>query len=446
MQRADQSRAAVLVRGLIKMSPYIPFQPSAKQLQLLIAHEREVLFGGAVGGGKSVGLLMGALMHVDVPGYSALIIRRTFRMLQQPLGLMDLAREWLAPTDAVWNAQDSRWRFPSGAALTFGYLDTERDLENYQGAAYHFVAFDELTQFPERFYRYMFSRMRRGVGQEVPIVMRCTSNPGGLGHDWCKDRFVDSVDPGRAYIPSRLEDNAHIDAEDYISSMRDTLDPYTLEMLLAGNWDAKPPGAIFRRLDFEILDEYPGYTHGRPVRYWDLAATEQQGGNDPDWTAGVKMQRDDFGTLWVIDVVRFRARPADVQERIRATAEQDGNDVRQRMNLDPGQAGVSQADEYRRHVLNFCDFDCLRETGTKFVRAQPLAAQAGQGNLKLIRGGWNDAFLGELESFGEDPKAYAHDDQVDAASGAYNVLSLDATRRRRRIPQLELGGPQRFGL
>ena len=92
---------------------------------------------------------MGALQFVDVPGYAAILFRRTYADLSLPGALMDRAKEWLAGTAARWSDKEKTWHFPSGATLTFGYLEHEDDKYRYQSSEFQFLGFDELTQFSE---------------------------------------------------------------------------------------------------------------------------------------------------------------------------------------------------------------------------------------------------------------------------------------------------------
>src|SRR5262249_37129855 len=137
---------------------YVPHTPTDRQKLFLDLPHREAFYGGAAGGGKSDALLMGALEHVNEPGYAALILRRTFADLKKPKALLDRAKEWLSNTGATYNSQDHQWVFPSGAILAFGYLQNEDDKFQYQSAEYQYIAFDELTQFTETQYTYLFSR------------------------------------------------------------------------------------------------------------------------------------------------------------------------------------------------------------------------------------------------------------------------------------------------
>lgn len=237
-------------------SPHDPTPPQAAYLKLGDLGVTEALYGGAAGGGKSDALLMDALRYVDVPGYSALILRRTYADLALPGAIMDRSKVWLADSAARWNEASRRWTFPSRATLTFGYLQHKDDRLRYASAEFQYIAFDELTQFRLSDYRFLFSRLRgpsTGPLSLVPKRMRGASNPGGIGHEWVKARFIEKkVDPEdpedtpararkRAFIPARVKDNPHIDQEAYIASLRE-LDPFTRQQLLDGDWDADEPG------------------------------------------------------------------------------------------------------------------------------------------------------------------------------------------------------------
>jgi hypothetical protein len=254
----------------IKWTKYIPHSPHVKQHAFLWLNCQEALFGGAAGGGKSDALLMAALQYVDTPGYAAVIFRRTYADLSLPGAIMDRAQSWLAHTDAKWDDNKKTWRFPSGATLTFAYLQTSKDRFRYQGAEFQYIGFDEVTQFPEEDYRYLFSRLRRPEMPEgdseddtyrksivralsrVPLRMRCATNPGGEGHRWVKRRFLDkepdSDDPqdieaaaARMFVPSLLEDNPSLDKGAYEASLRQ-LDPITQAQLRHGDWMIRQPG------------------------------------------------------------------------------------------------------------------------------------------------------------------------------------------------------------
>jgi len=237
---------------------FIPHEPTERQRLFLGLPNTEAFFGGAAGGGKSDALLMAALDHVHAPAYSALILRRTFQDLAKPGALLDRAHSWLSQTPARWNEQRKQWRFPNGAILAFGYLENDTDVYQYQSAEYQFIGFDELTQFTERQYTYLFSRLRRLASADVPLRMRSASNPGGIGAEWVQARFVpDDWTPdqarelrviekaGRAFVPARLSDNPHLDQESYAQSLAN-LDEVTRAQLLEGDWQVRRRGNIYQ--------------------------------------------------------------------------------------------------------------------------------------------------------------------------------------------------------
>lgn len=367
---------------------------------------------------------MAALQYVDIPGYNALIVRRTFKDLALPQAIMYRSREWLAGTDASWDGNNYRFTFPSGATLSFGYMEHAGDELRYQGAEFQFIGIDELTQFPnESQYLYLFSRLRRLASTDVPLRVRAASNPGGPGHEWVRRRFIDkdaSEVNDRIFVPARVADNQHLDQKSYIESLM-MLDAVQRARLLNGDWEASETGQKFQKAWFEgkMLDYKPEDCVSW-VRFWDLAATEAKKGEDPDYTVGALLGRRKTGEVIIADITRIRATPGRVEDRVREIAERDGKGVAIRMEQEPGASGVSVAERYRRHVLFGYDYKAIRSTGSKEVRANPLAAMAEAGDLFLVRGPWNKDFLDELEAF---PLPGFHDDQVDAASGALNALA-----------------------
>jgi len=404
----------------IKLTQYIPGMPTARQAQFLSLNNREALYGGAAGGGKSCALLMAALQYVDIRGYSALLLRRTYTDLSLPGALMDMAQAWLRGTDAVWHEMSKTWHFPSGAMLTFGHLQNENDKYRYQSSQFQFIGFDELTQFTETKYRYLFSRLRRLKHVNIPIRMRSATNPGGLGSDWVYNRFLVETETNqeRLFIPAKLDDNPHMDKDAYVQSLNE-LDPITREQLLNGDWSVRQPGSMFQRSWFRIID-MPSPDITRKVRYWDLAATEANGSNDPDYTAGVLIGEKD-GQYYILDVVRERLTPAGVEKVIRKTAEVDGIGVDIWIEQEGGSGGKNTIDYYARHILKGYALhgDPVSGAGSKTLRAKPFSAAAENGNVYLVRGNWLTALLDELEAF----PLGGHDDMVDACSGALRKLS-----------------------
>lgn len=209
-------------------------------------------------------------------------------------------------------------------------------------------------------------------------------------------------------------------------------------------------GEVFWRAWFvdHFVDTLPP-RHGLVVvRFWDLAATEpSEKTPDPDYTAGVKVSFDSRARRFTIeDVQRIRARGAEVQDLVRATAKADGKNVRIGMEQERGGAGKSLVDTYRR-LLRGYTFEPVLVTGDKVLRSQSMAIPAEQGRVDVLEADWNDDFLDEVEQFTDDD-SHLHDDQIDAAAGAFTMAEARGARPARvstapaaaRVPTRSGGG------
>lgn len=419
----------------IRFQPaYCPYMPEPKQAVLLALNDLEVFFGGAAGPGKSTALLMAALQYVDVPGYAALLLRRTYSDLALPGALMDMAFDWFERTPAKWNAALKTWSFPGGGTITFGHLEHEHQKRRYAGAEFQFVGFDELTQFTETQYTFLFSRLRKprfshglssdGLGiADVPLRMRSASNPGGPGHQWVKKRLVDpkTREDGSRFIPALMSENPHLDQESYEQSLAQ-LGRTERRRLMRGDWGARDDGVMFHRDWFPIIKPFEmPYPEWRFVRYWDLASTAvSQSAPDPDWTVGLRYAfRPSTGEFVITDIRRMRTTPHQVKQAIQAAAERDGRETMIRIEQEPGSAGVNVVDMYKRELPDRMVAG-HRPTGPKDVRAQVAASKAENGLISLFDGRWVEPFLDELEDFMSE--SMVHDDQVDALSGAHDCV------------------------
>lgn len=312
-----------------RLNRYIPQLPEPKQAAFLLLPHLEAMYGGAAGGGKSSALLMAALQYADVPGYAALLLRRTYADLALPGALMDRAAGWLQPTDARWNERDKTWAFPNGATLTFGYLETERDKYRYQSSEFQFIGFDELTQFRETQYRYMFSRLRRLADSPVPLRMRAASNPGGEGHQWVYERFVvgQSAANGqrrRLFVPAGLDDNPHVDRAAYVRSLAE-LDEVTQDQLLRGLWVVDPAGKPFQAAWWaQGQNRYHAddrHLAGSVVARWVSWDTALKDGAENAYTACTVAELTPDYRLLVREVWRDRLQFPDLPDTIRRVAE-----------------------------------------------------------------------------------------------------------------------------
>lgn len=414
---------------------YCPHEPTEKQKAFLRCESLEVLFGGMAGGGKSDALLMAALQYVDTPSYAAIIFRNTFSDLSLPGSLMERAHEWLDPhPDLHWDENKHRWTFPSGASLTFGYLDKPKDHLRYKSAEFQFCGFDEVTEIQEKHYRYLFSRLRRPSGirghalSKVPLRMRAASNPAP---NWVRRRFLEEGQKtGRIYIPSGLVDNPYVDINAYRAALAN-LDEVERARLERGDWYAEDTGSKFKKEWFnKIIDRSEVPSDIQLWRYWDLASTIPSERNpDPDWTAGALCGMHE-GFLYVVHVERFRKDPAGVEKAIQHMAQVDGVDVKIRMEQEGGASGKNTIDHYSRFVLLGFDFDGHPTNRNKETRADPWAAKAKRGEVILVRGDWHTEFLDEAGGF---PETSPHDDQIDAVSGAFECITGLGQKQRRAV-------------
>jgi predicted phage terminase large subunit-like protein len=185
-------------------------------------------------------------------------------------------------------------------------------------------------------------------------------------------------------------------------------------------------GSLFKVDRIAVLETAPDSSLPRPVRAWDLAATPKADGNDPDWTVGLKLLRQPSGRFVVLDVVRRRGTPWQVEQMLLQTAHRDGPDVLVALPQDPGSAGKVAAGSYVSLLAGF-QVSVSPESGPKIARATPVAAQLEAGNLAIVRAHWNAAFIEELRDFPLGRK----DDQVDALSHAFARLTPMGARTRR---------------
>lgn len=221
--------------------------------------EDEALYGGAAGGGKSDALVIEALRQVEIPHYKGLILRKTYPQLTE---LIDKSLRYykVAYPDARYNDSKHTWTFPSGAKIIFGSMNHSKDKLNYQGQAYDFIAFDELTHFTYDEYIYLVSRNRPN-GPGTRCYIRSTANPGGVGHGWVKERFVTAGEPGktiwgtvtyddpdegrvtrhrsRVFIPAKVYDNKELLKNDptYLARLA-SMPAAEKAALLDGSWDS----------------------------------------------------------------------------------------------------------------------------------------------------------------------------------------------------------------
>jgi hypothetical protein len=251
----------------------VVFAPnSGPQTEFLAANEREVLYGGSAGGGKSYGLLADPMRYFGSANFNGIILRRTNDELRELIWKSQEIYPKAYP-GARWQEKKSQWVFPSGGRIWMTYLERDEDVLRYQGQAFNYIAFDELTQHATPFaWNYMRSRLR-STDPSLPLFMRATTNPGGPGHSWVKRMFIDPAPAGkrfsatdietgepmvypdnhakagqplfyRRFIPASLKDNPYLMADGQYEANLLALPEMQRRQLLEGDW-AVADGAAF---------------------------------------------------------------------------------------------------------------------------------------------------------------------------------------------------------
>lgn len=425
------------------------------------------IYGGSAGGGKTWGLLLEPMRHIGNPKFGAVIFRRTTVQIKNEGGLWDESMNLYPSAGGDPKEHSLTWKFRSGATISMSHLEHEKTVLNWQGSQIALLLFDELTHFSESQFFYMLSRNRSMCG--VRPYVRATCNPDADSWvakfiAWWIDDLTGLPIPERAgklrwfvrvgealfwadspeelahhtmlneegvsvpippksvtFIPAKLTDNKALMAADpgYMATLL-ALPMVERERLLGGNWKIRPAaGLYFNRSWVEVVDAVP--SDMRIVRGWDLAATIKTDTNDPDWTSGTKLGKTSGGVYYVMHRIKDRRSPSGVEALIKNTASQDGREVEISLPQDPGQAGKSQIANLTK-LLDGYTVRSSPESGDKITRFSPFSAQAEAGNVKVLRGDWNESWFQELEGFPEAAK----DDDVDSTSRAYNHLLNDA--------------------
>lgn len=455
---------------------------------------REVLYGGAAGGGKSSALVALPLKWAGCPGFLSLTLRREGTQLLDLLAKASELYPKVVPGIRFSSPGNrAQYRTPQGAKLLFGHCKDPGDFAQYDGWEINSLGFDELTHFTREQYVKICARVR-SARPGLPTIIRATTNPGGEGHAWvfrhwgawldpdfeaqglppktgrpkgppakpgeiwwirtAKDgtETYYSSDPGdepgrppalsRTFIPAKLSDNPRLFENDpnYVAQLH-MLDAVRRAQLEDGDWLVKPAaGLYFKRSWCLVVERSDIPRDAEFCRFWDRAGTEESEGGDPDYTCGVLMARSG-SMFWVVDRLKERWSPGKVETLIEQTAAMDcttwGMGVLTVVAQDPGQAGKDQA-QHTISAMQEYRVGARRETGSKLVRFGPFSSQAEHGNVRVCRGAWNEDYFQTLEAF--DGAGKVHDDDADATSGAYKeLLRIDpgsastATRPSREV-------------
>jgi phage terminase large subunit-like protein len=256
-----------------------------------------VLYGGAVGGGKSIAIIMDALKYAFVyPKSSLIIFRRTYPELEN--SIIKKCLEFYPSVLYKYNDSKKRINFINGSVLSFGYLKNRDDWTRYQGGEYSYIGFDELTHFEEENFNLVLTRLRND--KNYPNLVRCTSNPIPY-QEWVKKRYIETNDATKLYIPATLKDNPHLDTNEYTKRLS-TLPKTQREALLEGKWDLFF-GEVFTKDDFVIVskDSYKKMTTNNSINIMavDVAVTSKE---SSDYSAISVASIDENNNIYVKDV------------------------------------------------------------------------------------------------------------------------------------------------
>lgn len=432
----------------------VTIRPQPRQEQFLSSPADIVIFGGAAFGGKTYALEIEPLRHIANGGFGAVILRRTTPEIIREGGLWDEAGKIYPLLDGRPNSQEHSYKFESGAKITFAAMQYESDKYSWKSSQIPLIIFDQLETFESSQFFYMFSRNRSTCGVKPYIRASANPEPGWLAdfldwwigedgyaiiersgvirwmvreHDqtfWGNDEaqlqseHPDSTPKSVTFILSTIYDNEIGMQKDpgYLSNLQ-ALDNIERQRLLGdglrgGNWKIKPAaGKVFNKAWFEIVDAVPAGVGD--IRFWDLAATTKK---SADYTASCKMRKV-AGVVYIMDATNDQLDPARTDDAMKNTAGQDGKAVSIRFEREGGASGTRDA-HYIVTMLNGYDCRGIIPQGDKLLRAKPLAAQALAGNVKLLRGLWNERWLNHMHGQPD----LDHDDEMDAASGCYNEL------------------------
>lgn len=432
------------------------------------------IYCGEVGSGKTFALVneLGRWSHI--PHYVGAGFRRQHKQLVGGGSLWDVAGKTWPKLDPRVRMPEHTAHWPTKASVEFHHCHLEGDKTDHDGKEYAVLALDELAHFSETQFWYLFMRNRSTCGVQPYTRATAMASPDTWLHDFVKPWLIDERWPnheqsgrirymlrdGRdrilwfdserdahdhdadalpisvAIVHARTKDNVELLAHDkkYLSKLG-ALTAFERATKRDADWGARPESAgMFDRTWFHIRDRLPSEMVRFSVRGWDKAATKKTYGtntyaDDPDWTAGVRLDVLRNGEVVVSDVVAVQERPDKVDALLEHTAVADGPHVTQALWIDPAGAGLYD-EHHTRAVLSRakgCGPQVYHPVGKTNVKkyAAPVSAYAGPdtpGGMSVVRATWNGPFFSELEQFPLEKDEHGnkiHDDRVSAMSRAW---------------------------
>lgn len=393
-------------------------QPGPQEL-LLECPYKEILFGGARGGGKSFATMLYCYKHAKENGKDAkiLFLRRSYKELED---FMEKCQDFFPQLGWTWKAGITTWISPEGTLLKLRHLERDEDAMAYQGHGYTLVIIEEAGNFKSREpIRKLKGAMRSGSG--VRSVMIMTANPGGPGHEWLKERFVDPAPPYtpiedehgsiRIFIPSKLSDNRILmdNDPDYVKNLYDSGPKRIVDAWLHGEWDITDPGNIFKYENWRYYDTPP--TYGKIWQSWDTAFKKTDKSDRSAYITGMTTPHG----IYILDAWAGKVEFPELKK----IAYRKGISFRPYIAyIEDKASGQSLAQELKRPLAEFntsyrLPVMAVKVDGDKLARAWASAPPVEQGLIFLPRKApWLEDFRRELESF---PNG-SYDDWVDAFS------------------------------
>jgi len=459
----------------------LPDPQPGKQAEFVNTTADVCIYGGGAGSGKSWALLRKALINIDNPNYGAVIFRRTSPEITTEGGLWDESKRLFHLIPGAFPREGKLdWKFPSGAAISFGHAQHEKDVENkFPGAQIAYIGFDELNKFTEKQFWFLFSRNRSTCGVKPRIDATCNPDADSWVAkliDWwiCPTsgypipersgvlryfyrlnnvihwgdsaeelmlKFPDlaKVAPPKSltFISATLDDNKILLTQnpDYKANLLSLLN-VDMERLLKGNWKIKwSAGLVFNRAWFQIIDQEDlptDLTGAQFLRFWDLASTAKEVASSSSCFSAsqkwmkVKNKFTGESEYYILDVYWEQLGAEEGDNQIVTMAVADGKKVKQRWELEGGSASRRHEQSLIKAIkkaLSECSCKGVQPLGDKLTRAKPWAMDARAGKIKILRAWWNEDFLSALDSFDGSRKTPPINDITDAGSGAHSCLS-----------------------
>lgn len=420
------------------------------------------------GAGKSYCALLRALRGINDPNFRALYVRNTYGQLTSPGALVDESTKIYAHFKPSWSQQRLRYTFPSGASISFMAVDSERDQSKLDGLQMSLIVVDEAQNNIESNIIYLQSRLRSQYKGKHQLIL--TGNPryDSYLREWVEPlldedgvpregvenivrwfvrlnnrmywsatkeellaQFPDSEPLSFRYVHATCLDNPRMleNNPQYISQLK-ALKKIDYLRLFKGSWYARAESTgYFKREWCEVVNPPAWDNNYTWIRSYDLASSPEPSEGEyanPDYTCGVLMAKHKLsGTYYVVDVVRYRKRPNEVMETIINTAQKDGVEVPISIPRDSAGGGIGYH-AYMTRVLSEAGIyvKTVKMSGwtSKLTRFLPFCTLAEGGNVKVVRGDWNEQWFDELEAFdGGDRKK--KDDQVDSTADAFKLLA-----------------------